>query len=68
MTNLKTKTISSPGKKPIKFKEGGLHASTHTPKGKKIPASKMRAALQGRLGMKAKKQANFAKNVLTGRK
>lgn len=57
-------TISAPGKKPITFKRGGLHASTHTPMNEKIPASKRKAALAGKYGPKAKKQAQFAKNVL----
>jgi hypothetical protein len=56
------------GQKPIVFKAGGLHKSTGTPKGKKIPAKKMKAALSGKLGPKAEKQARFKKNVLTGRK
>jgi hypothetical protein len=52
------------GQKPIKFHEGGLHESTGTPKGDKIPESKVRAALSGSLGPKAEKQAQFMKNVL----
>lgn len=56
------------GQKPIKFTKGGLHASTGTPQGKKIPASKKKAAMAGKLGAKAKKQAMFARNVLTGKK
>ncbi len=56
------------GQKKITFNKGGLHKSTGTPVGKKIPAAKMRAALAGKLGPKAKKQAMFKKNVLTGRK
>lgn len=56
------------GQKPITFTSGGLHKSTGTPIGKKIPASKMSAALSGRLGPKAKRQAIFKKNVLVGRK
>lgn len=65
----KTTTMRAAGKKPITFKKGGLHASTGTPAGQKIPAAKMAAALSGRLGPKAKKQAQFAKNVLAkGRK
>ncbi len=60
------KTITAPGKKPITFQPGGLHKSTGTPAGQKIPASKKAAALSGSLGPKAQKQANFAKNVLTG--
>lgn len=58
------KVIKSPGKKPISFKPGGLHTSTGTPAGQKIPPAKMRSALNGKLGPKAKKQALFAKNVL----
>ena len=54
------------GQKPITFQKGGLHASTGTPAGKKIPASKRKKALAGGYGPKAKKQAQFAKNVLTG--
>lgn len=59
---------AKPGQKKISFRAGGLHASTGTPQGKKIPAAKKAAALSGKLGPKAKKQAQFAKNVLTGRK
>jgi hypothetical protein len=60
----KTKTISAPGKKPITFKPGGLHESTGTPSGKPIPAAKKAKALSGGFGPKAKRQAQFAKNVL----
>jgi hypothetical protein len=56
------------GAKPIHFQTGGLHRSTGTPAGKPIPAKKKAAALAGKLGPKAQKQAQFAKNVLTGRK
>ena len=56
------------GEKPITFKKGGLHESTGTPAGKKIPAKKMEEAESGKLGKKAEKQADFAKNVLTGKK
>ena len=56
------------GEKPITFKKDGLHESTKTPAGEKIPAKKMSAALEGKDGKKAEKQANFAKNVLTGPK
>jgi hypothetical protein len=56
------------GQKPITFTSGGLHKSTGTPAGKKIPASKVNAALSGGLGAKAKKQALFKKNVLIGRR
>ena len=65
---MKTETIKSPGKKTITFSKGGLHRSTHTPMGKKISASVRAAALRGSYGPKAKKEALFAKNVLTGKK
>lgn len=55
------------GQHTITFKKGGLHKSLHVPQGQKIPASKMHAALEGKYGAKAKKQAHFAKEVLTGR-
>lgn len=62
-------TIHKKGKKPLKFEKGGLHKSTHTPMGQKIPASKMEAAEQGKYGPKAQRQARFAENVLKkGRK
>lgn len=60
------RTISKKGKKPITFEEGGLHRTTHTPAGKKIPASKIAAAKAGKYGPKGKKQAGFMQNVLTG--
>jgi hypothetical protein len=56
------------GQKKIAFQKGGLHSSTGTPPGKKIPAAKRRAARSGKLGPKAKKQELFAENVLVGRK
>ena len=58
------KVIKSPGKPPIKFQPGGLHQSTGTPAGQPIPAAKMQAALNGKLGPRAAAQARFAKNVL----
>jgi len=60
--------IKSEGHKPIVIEKGGLHRSTKTPLNQKIPASKKAAALHGKYGMKAEKQAMFAKNVLTGKK
>lgn len=63
-----TWTITKKGKKPIKFEEGGLHKSTGTPAGEKIPASKIAKAASGDLGPKAQKQVQFMRNVLTGRK
>lgn len=65
---LKVKVIKKEGKKPIKFKEGGLHASLNVPQGTKIGAAKMAAAKSGEYGKKAKKQAMFAENVLVGKK
>lgn len=57
---------SEPGQKPIEFTKGGLHASTDTPAGDKIPKSKVAAALAGKYGPKGKQQALFMKNVLKG--
>lgn len=57
---------SEPGQKPITFQKGGLHETTSTPAGDKIPGSKMAAALAGKYGPKGKAQALFAKNVLKG--
>lgn len=57
-----------PGHKAITFKKGGLHDSTDTPLDKPIPAAKKAAAAAGKYGPKAKKQALFAANVLTGPK
>lgn len=61
-------TVTAPGKKPITFKAGGLHASTGTPVGKPIPAAKRAEARSGKLGTKAERQELFRENVLTGRK
>ena len=55
----KTVTMRAKGKKPISFKKGALHRALGVPEGKKIPPGKKRAALQGKYGAKAKKQANF---------
>ncbi len=60
----KIKVIHKEGKKPISFHPGGLHESTNTPSGQPIPKSKRRAALSGAYGPKAKKQEQFAENVL----
>jgi len=65
---MKIKVLKKSGSKPIKFHEGGLHATTHTPMGEKIPASKILAAKEGKYGEKGKKQVAFMNNVLTGRK
>jgi hypothetical protein len=57
---LKKVTIKSAGKKPLTFKKGGLHKSLGVPEGKPIPPGKKKAALAGKYGQKAKKQAVFA--------
>lgn len=59
---------TKPGQKKITFKIGGLHASTGTPQTQKISSSKMKKALNGSFGTKAKRQAQFKKNVLIGKK
>jgi hypothetical protein len=61
-----TETIkpTAPGQKPISFHKGGLHATTSTPMGQKIPSSKIAAALAGKYGKKGKAQALFMKNIL----
>jgi hypothetical protein len=61
-----TEVIRKPGKKPIAFKKGGLHASLGVPQGQKIPQSMIRAALRGEHGEKARKQALFKEKVLVG--
>ena len=64
----KMKVIKKAGKKEIKFHPGGLHQSLGVKAGQKIPASKIAAAKAGKYGEKAKKQAMFMANVLTGKK
>lgn len=61
---MKIKVIHKEGHKPIKFHEGGLHATTHTPMGDKIPESKIAAAKRGEYGKKGIKQVAFMHNVL----
>ncbi len=61
-------SMKKKGQKKITFKAGGLHRKLGVPQGTKIPASKMAAALAGKYGAKAKKEALFAKNVLKGSK
>jgi hypothetical protein len=60
------KTIAPKKKKqkPLKFKEGGLHASTGTAPGQKISASEHSKAASGALGPKAAKQEQFYESVL----
>jgi hypothetical protein len=57
---------SAPGQKPITFTPGGLHATTSTPTGQKIPKAKIAGALAGKFGAKGKSQALFMRNVLKG--
>lgn len=57
---------SEPGQKPITFQKGGLHQTTNTPVGEKIPGFKIAGALAGKYGPKGKQQALFMKNVLKG--
>lgn len=64
----KTVLKAKPGQKRIAFTPGGLHRSTGTPMGQKIPAAKVQKALQGGFGPRAKKQAMFMQHVLTGKK
>jgi hypothetical protein len=48
------------GQKQIAFTKGGLHESLGVPQGQPIPAGKKAAALAGKYGPKAKKQATLA--------
>lgn len=43
--------------------KGRLHRATGTPLGKKIPEAKMKAALAGKFGSAARKEAQAAHNV-----
>lgn len=52
------------GRKPLRFREGGLHETTHTPAGETIPKEKVMAAAQGEYGPRGVKQANFALHAL----
>lgn len=60
--------ITSPGKPAISFEKGGLHKSLDVPQDQPIPTGKKAAAAAGKYGATAKKQALFARNVLTGGK
>lgn len=51
------------GSKSMTINKGGLHRSTGTPMGKKIPKAKVAAAAAGKYGPKAKKQATLAKSM-----
>ncbi|MHB1316956.1 MAG: hypothetical protein ACYCZW_03860 [Minisyncoccota bacterium] len=65
---MKTQTIHKEGEKPITFHPGALHSQLGVAQGKKIPKSKMMAAMHGSYGKLAEKRAMFAKNVLIGHK
>jgi hypothetical protein len=54
-------------RKALRFKSGGLHRSTGTPRSRRIPAAKHRAARAGAYGPKAKRQEIFYENVLRRR-
>lgn len=47
----------------ISFQKGGLHESLNVPQGEPIPAAKLRAALAGKYGSKAKRQAELARTL-----
>ena len=68
MGQMVTLNKTSPDQHTIKFHKGGLHQSLGVKTGEKIPTNLLQAALAGRKGKKAEKQAQFAKNVLTGGK
>lgn len=57
-------SLRKKGKPTITFQKGGLHESTDTPEGEKIPAEKMAKAKAGDYGPKAVKQANMATGLL----
>jgi len=60
----KVKIKGKKGEKPISFEKGGLHRTTNTPMGEKIPQSKLTAAMHGEYGPKGKRQVEFMHNVL----
>jgi hypothetical protein len=60
----KTTTIKTgKGSPNITFKKGGLHKSLNVPADETIPPDKLAAALAGKHGPKAQKQANLAKTL-----
>ncbi len=59
----KTVSIPTGSGDSISFSKGGLHRSTNTPMGEKIPAKKLAAAAAGKYGARAVKQANLAKGL-----
>ena len=61
---LKTIKPKRKGQKPLKFKEGGLHASVGAKPGAKLTGAQHLKAASGALGPLAAKQENFYRNVL----
>lgn len=51
------------GQKKITYTKGGLHASLGVPQGQPISKSKLRSAIAGNYGPKAKKEAEMAVHV-----
>lgn len=51
-------------RKPLRFREGGLHATTGTPEGETIPRAKVEAAAHGEYGPLGVKQATMAQGLL----
>lgn len=64
----KEEIIKKKGHPEIKFHPGALHDQLGIPQDQKIPAPSMQAALSGKKGPLAEKRANFARNVLVGKK
>jgi len=55
-----TVVIKKKGAKPLGFKKGGLHESLGVPQDEPIPQKKKEAAMAGKYGKLAEKQADFA--------
>jgi hypothetical protein len=47
----------------ISFMKGGLHESLGVPEGQQMPPAKVNAALAGKYGPKAKRQAQLAQTL-----
>ena len=56
-------TVSLDGEK-VRYVKGGLHKTTGTPEGEKIPKSKWRAALSGSYGPKGQAQARLGLGLM----
>lgn len=61
MAKKTVKISTGKGNAPITFRAGGLHQTTHTPAGEKVPESKLEKAAEGDYGPKGVKQARLAK-------